>query len=849
MTRIEGTLETEGFGRILRQYREHAGLGQERLAERAGLSVPAISNLERGVSRPRLETVTLLAEALALPDEHRAALRAAALRERTRTSSPAPPAAVVVSPRHNLPVPPNALLGREWEVAAVRAALQAPATRLLTLSGPGGVGKSRLALSVGAELVAQYPDGVWLVELASLADPTLVPAAVTEVLGLREERSQPLTTTLVEHLRDRQLLLVMDNCEHLLSACTALASALLRAGAGVRILATSRERLGISGEQVHPVPTLNVPDSHHLPPPELLGSYEAVRLFVARAQARWPAFALSEQNARAVVTICARLDGLPLALELAAARVGSLPVEVIAARLDERFGLLTLGPRDVQPRQQTLRATMDWSWELLSGAEQLLLRRLAVFACGWTLAAAQALCAGLDFEEEQPCVVEDAVPSGEAWAVLDLLDGLVSKSLVQVEHLEGEGARYRLLETVRQYAGERLEEAGELGVTRELHLAWCVAQAQAATAELSGAEQGIWLARLEREHDNLRAALSWAREQQDDRGLRLAAALCRFWNMRGYLREGREWLERALDATGPTPAGLRAAALKGAGNLALSQGEYGQAAALCEAALALFRAHADVQGMADSLTTLGIVADRQGDYGRAAALFERAVVLARERGDTRQIARTLGNLAAAWRRQGDHEREAALYNEALDLFQALGDRRSIAVALDNLGLVACRRGEYGRAAALHEESLCIARELGVRHGVVISLINLGAVAARQGDHDRSTARLREGLLLGLEIGARDEVAEILERLSWMAAACGHAVRAIHLGAAAEVLWESLSVPLAGENRVDHDRAVHAARALLGEEAFAAAWAAGRALSFDEAVALALEPDASWGSLD
>lgn len=732
-------------------------------------------------------------------------------------------------PPTNLPVQPTSFIGRMQEQTAVETLLeQAP---LVTLVGAGGCGKSRLALAVAADLLEDYPDGVWLVELAASRDPALVPQAVATALALHEEAGRPLLATLVEALRAMRLLLVLDNCEHLLTACAELAAVLLRHCPHLHLLATSRERLAISGESSYRLPSLALPAPDQQPTLAALGAYEGVRLFVERARARRPDFALREENAAVVARICRRLDGMPLAIELAAARVGSLPVEEIAARLARSLDVLTGGPRDVLPRQQTLRATLDWSWRLLAEPERLLLRRLAVFADGYKADAAEAVCAG------------EGINGAE---VPELLEGLTHKSLVGLDESD-DGGRYGLLETVRQYAAEQLAAAGEAPMVRDRHLIWCVALAEGAAPELSGSEQGVWLSRLEREHDNLRAALGWAREREEgERGLRLAAALSRFWYTRGYLREGRGWLEGALARNAAAPAGLRAAALKGAGNLALNQGEYARAALLYQEALVLFRAIGDQQGIAGSLTNLGVVADRQGDYGHAAALFEEAVAVARQRGDTLQIARTLGNLAAVWDRQGDYTRGAALYEEARSLFEVLGDRQGIATALDNLGVVAFRQGEYGRAAALHEESLALARELGDRHASIVSLINLAAVADRQGDHGRSTALLQEGLLLGREIGAGDEVADILERLAWVAIAEGHASRAVRLGGAAEARWEALSVPPAREDRAEHGRAVQAMRAALGAEAFAAAWSEGRALSLEQAIALALEGYAGGG---
>ena len=729
----------------------------------------------------------------------------------------------------NLPLQPTSFIGREREQAAVGELLaQAP---LVTLVGAGGCGKTRLALQVAADLQEGYPDGTWLVELAALSGPgpggtSPVPLAVAAALGLREEPGRPLLATLLDAIGPRHLLLVLDNCEHLLAACAELAAALLRGCPHLRLLATSRERLGIRGETSYRVPSLSTPAPSLHPAAAALAAYEGVQLFVERARAASPDFTLTEAEAGAVARICVGLDGIPLAIELAAARVGSLPVEGIAARLDRSIGLLTGGPRDVLPRHQTLRATLDWSWELLGAAERTLLRRLSVFAGGWPVGAAVVVCGG------------DGL---EGWAVPEVLDGLAARSLVGQDEATA-GAHYRLLETVRQYAAEHLAaDALEVVAMRDRHLSWCMALAEEAEPQLKGSGQEAWLARLEREHGNLRTALSWARDRgESERGLRLALALGRFWYTRGYLSEGRGWLERALDGNREVPVGLRATALKGAGSLALLQGEYGHAAALYEEALALFRALGDEQGVAGSLTNLGIVADRQGKYDQAATLFEAAVALARERGDTLQIAKTLGNLAAARGRQGDLASEEALLSEALALFRTLGDRQSIAVALDNLGLVALRRGHWGRAAAWHEEALAQFRALGDRHGIVTSLTNLGSVALARGDHGRAAALLEEGLLLARDIGARDELAGILECLAWVAAARGQPHRAAQLGGAAEALLHALGVPLMPEQRAGHDQALRTMQVELGEQAFAAAWVQGGSLSVEQAVAIALE---------
>jgi predicted ATPase/transcriptional regulator with XRE-family HTH domain len=479
------------FGTLLRRHRRTAGLTQEDLAERAGLSANTISALEAGRAEvPRQDTLDLLVEALAaalqLTPSDRAGLAgefAAASRAARREAPPAPdmvasatstpvtspPLPALPAPRHNLPSAPSSIVGRAREQAEVQA-LQAEA-RLVTLTGAGGAGKTRLALAAAEAVLAGYPDGVWLLELASLADPTLLPQAVAQVLGVREEPARPLLETLAHHLRDRRLLLVLDNCEHLLEACAQLASALLRGCPHLRLLATSREALDVAGEQRYRVPSLPVPSLTHLPPPEQLAEWPAVALFLARARQRQADFALTAQNARAVAQVCVRLDGMPLAIELAAARVSSLAVEGIAARLDDRFRLLTGGARDALPRQRTLRAALDWSYDMLGESERLLLDRLAVFAGSWTLAAAEVVCMG---------------EGVEAWEVLDLLSGLVSKSLVQAEERAGGELRYALLETVRQYGRERLAAAGAAEALQDRHLAYYLTLAEEVAPQLGG---------------------------------------------------------------------------------------------------------------------------------------------------------------------------------------------------------------------------------------------------------------------------------------------------------------------------------------------------------------------------
>jgi predicted ATPase/class 3 adenylate cyclase len=590
-----------------------------------------------------------------------------------------PPLRTLAGRPNNLPAQPTPLVGREREAAAAVALLGRDDVRLLTLTGPGGTGKTRLGLQVAADLLEAFPDGCWFVDLAPLADPALVPSAIASVLGVREEGGRPLAEALADHLRDKALLLVLDNLEQLLPAAAPGIGGLLAACPGLTVLATSRAPLRLRAEREWPVPPLGLPDRARLPPLDRLTQYAAVRLFAERAQAVRPDFAVTTANAPAVAEICWRLDGLPLAIELAAARVKAFPPEALLRRLERRLGALTGGARDLPLRQQTLRGAIAWSHDLLGEAERVLFRRLAVFAGGATLEAAEAV----------------AGPDGEA-DVFGALASLVDQSLVRQG--EGPGAlpegepRFSMLETIREYGLEQLERSGEAEEAHERHATFFLALAEAAEGELGGPAQGAWLGRLEDEHANLRAALGWALEREPGTALRLGGALRGFWEARGHLTEGRGWLERALAGGGGAPAELRAKGLRGAGYLAYRQGDYERAVTQFGEGLALNRALGDRAGIANSLTNLGVVAHRRGEPDRAAALYE----------------------------------------EGLGLCRELGDRAGIARSLVNLGAVALDRGEPDRAATLLEESLGLARGLGVGDVVLEGLEGLAAVAARAG---------------------------------------------------------------------------------------------------------------------
>ena len=596
-----------------------------------------------------------------------------------------PPLKSLDTPRHNLPVQLTSFVGRDRELSEVRQLLLKE--RLVTLTGAGGVGKTRLALQIAADLVDQFPDGVWLVDLAPLADPNLVPQAVSAALGVREQPERPLLQTLEDVLRPQHLLLVLDNCEHLVAGCAVLAEALLRACPHLRILVTSREPLGITGETDWRVSPLTSPDPEHLPSLESLVQYEAVRLLLDRAGLAAPSFAITQQNAAAVAQVCKQLDGLPLALELAAARVKVLSVEQLAARLGDRFRLLTGGSRSALPRQQTLRALVDWSYDLLTPPEQVLFRRLAVFAGGSTLDATEAVCAG------------DGIEPGE---VLEHLARLVDKSLVVADPSTAGELRYRLPETIRQYSAEKLAETGEGATLRGRHRDWYLALAERARQDVLDPQR---LASLEREYDNLRAALRWSIDSgQAEPGLRLATGLCDFWQVRGYSSEGCAWLAELLALpAGPTAATARARALEWAGRLAYLQGD-----------------DLDRQRIVTSLLALGHDALRRGDALRARLLFNESLGLARDAGDHLALALCLEGLAGMTV-EAQPERAVRLAGAAEAIRNQLGARRPD-TDRDQIGrwLEAARRalgnGTYaiawaeGRAMSVEQALACALAE-------------------------------------------------------------------------------------------------------------------------------------------
>lgn len=725
---------------------------------------------------------------------------------------------------HNLPAQVTSFVGREREIAETKRLLGA--VRLLTLTGSGGAGKTRLSLQVAADVLESFPDGVWFVELAPLSDPALVPQEVATVLGLQEQVGRSWVDVLTEHFHGKHLLLVLDNCEHLIDACARLTDQLLHRCPDLKILASSREALGITGETSYRVPSLEIPNlATQLPIYDLI-QFDAIKLFRDRAAALQPRFVMTDANALVVAQICYRLDGIPLAIELAAARVKVLSVDQIFQKLDDRFRLLTSGSRTALPRQQTLRAAMDWSYDLLLEPERVLLRRLSVFAGGWSLEAAEGVTCG------------DALVPAD---VLDLLTHLVDKSLVMVDEQRGM-ARYRMLQTIREYGEEKLFESGERDQLWKRHLEYFCEFTEQAEPGMSGAEQAEWVNRVELEHDNIRAGLGRSKSVEGDLelGLRLAGALFWFWEQRSYLQEGRASLAALLARSTDLHSRAHAKALTAAAQLTFRQGDYAEAKALCESSLKIFRDIGDKRWVAIVLNLLANIGTELGDYETTPAMFKEVVALGLEVDDKRLAVWGLVGLGYAELRPGGLEAAAGLFARALAVSREIGDKFSIAFELAALGEVAVRQGDYRRATDLLEESLDLRRQMDHKWGVGVCLGTLGWVAMRQEDWGKAKARLGESLEVRHAIGDKGGCAWSLERLAEVAEARGELERAVRILAAAAALRSSIDSAMDGADRPAYEQRVAGLREKLGEGIFSAVWSEGNAMTIAQAVAFALE---------
>ncbi len=775
---------------------------------------------------------------------------------------------------HNLPAQVTPLIGREQEVAAVCALLRRPEVRLVTLTGTGGVGKTRLGLEVATDMLANFADGVCFVPLASISDADLVIPTIAQALGIKEAGERPLANLLQASVRDKHLLLLLDNFEQVLAAAPQL-SDLLADCPQLNVLVTSRAVLHIHGEHEFPVPPLALPDLTQLPKSEALAQYAAVALFLQCAQAARPDIQLTPANAHAIAEICVRLDGLPLAIELAAARVKLLPPQILLTRLEHRLHVLTSGARDAPVRQQTLRNTLAWSYNLLDAEEQRLFRRLCVFVGGCTLEAVEGLYTALG---EMPAEVVDGVAS------------LMDKSLLRQVEQEGEEPRLLMLETIREYGLEVLSESSEIENIRRAHTAYYLRLAEDAAPQLLGRQQATWLERLEREHDNLRAALRWSLEQAaheearqstgDGRemALRLGGALWGFWWVRGHWSEGRNFLERALAVSeGIEASSVGAKALFAAALLAFVQSDYERAEALSEGSLALYREVGDPWGVAFSLLTLGNVAwvrgntvaarsmteealalyrkiglkeyvawslfslalldNSQGEYTKAYALFEESLAIHRELGNKRGIAHSLSQLAQVlFVSQGDQERVRSLIDECLALSGEVGFKEGIAASYSLLGQLALGQRDIVTAHSLAEKSVALYREMGHRHGTAESLAVLGKVVAAQGDYAAARALYEESLTISGELGEKWVIPVHLVGLGEVVAAQRQLAWAAQLWGAADALRDAVGIPIPPVELADYERSVSATRVHLGERAFAAAWAQGRSMTPQQALA-------------
>ena len=731
----------------------------------------------------------------------------------------------------NIPVQRTRFVGREKEVAAAQELLLREDVRMVTVTGPGGIGKTRLAVEVASGLAKRFAGGIHFVPLAPLSDPGLIVSVIVQTLGIGEAGGPSPLELLKKNIQDSSrapMLLLLDNFEHLVQGAPTVAE-LLAMGPHLKILVTSRAALHVYGEHEFPVPPMAVPDSRSMPAVKVLGEYAAVALFVERAVAAKPDFELSQENATAVTEICTRLDGLPLAIELAAARVKVLSPSSMRTRLASRLQLLTGGARDLPLRQQTLRAAIDWSHDLLSAAEQRLFRRLSVFVGGCTLEGVEAVCdtkADLD---------------------LDLLDGMASmvdKSLIQqVEPVNGE-SRFVMLETIREYAREKLEASLEEALTKRAHAAYCLVLAEEEAREQSGTERAEWLERLALEHDNFRAGLEWLTETGDaEWGLRLGAALFRFWEAREYLTEGRDRLGKLLKIAGATASPkARARTLFAAGVLAGEQGDYASANALMRESLDIARQLCDKQGAAVSLNAMAVLARDQGDVAVANSLFEESLVLWRELGDQKAVARSLSNLANVVKLQGDYPRAGSLYAECLSIFRGLGDRTGIAWSLNYQGDVARDQGDSAAARTLYEEGLTIFRELGDRWGIAGTLADLGSLAREQRDCPTADSLYRESLRIFQELEHKRGIARLLECFACSAAAQLQAERSLRLAGAAAALRQNIGAPLTPAEQAKLEALLDPARQALATSG-ATAWLEGWTMPVERAIEEVLTPEA------
>jgi predicted ATPase/serine/threonine protein kinase/class 3 adenylate cyclase/Tfp pilus assembly protein PilF len=753
---------------------------------------------------------------------------------------------------NNLPIQLTSFVGREKELAELKrllspdAARGRPTFRLLTLVGPGGTGKTRLAVQVAAEVMQHYRDGVWLIELAALGLESQIVPALAQTLNLPEKPGKPILTSLIEHLKGQQVLLILDNCEHLIDSCARTANTLLTACPNLQILATSREALNINGETTFRVPSLTLPGSTGKPlSPDKLSDYEAVKLFIDRATAVNPGWTITNQNAPALVQLCNRLDGIPLALELAAARIKSLTVEQINARLDDRFKLLTGGSRTAVPRQQTLRALVDWSYELLTESEKLLLQRLTVFGGSWSLEAAEQICAGEGLED---------------FEILDNLEQLVNKSLVVLEDSQGKEARYRFLETIRQYTRPKLVASGEESWLLPRYLEYFLALCEEAASKLSGGgEQANWLARLQTEYDNIRAALDGAIQGRIEleTGLKLALAFWRFWEIRSYFSEGVDYFARLLEKArldGAEDAPLYPWGLMRLGVLEWRRGNFAVAQTSYEEALEWMQRLGDTTGTGATLNNLGNLFLSQGKIAEARPVMEQSLALARQTEDWPRVAITLGNLGAIASNQQDYASAEQYFQESLKLTRKLDYLQQTANNLNNLGYLALVRGDYATAQPYELESLAAFRKLQNLGATCAVLNNLGWITQHNEEYHQSREYYLESLEISQQIGHKKETANSLVGLGVLAVHQKHLRRAARLFGGVRAFLDTANLKLNELEQKEHEQAFDSMLIDLEQAEFKFEWETGQLMSLEDLcryagevepepeIELALEPE-------
>jgi predicted ATPase/DNA-binding XRE family transcriptional regulator len=805
--------DAPAFGETLRELRIAAGLTQEDLAERTGLSVRGISDLERGARKsPQFQTVRLLADALEVASESRAALVAAA---RPTAGAVPEPSAPAIEVANSLPVPATRLIGREQEVEEVVALLDRGEMRLLTLTGPGGVGKTRLALEVVLRSVDA--ENAVFVDLAPISEPAMVATTIVRALGLRDAGDRAPAEVLKTALKERHVLFLFDNFEQVIAAGSLVAD-LLANCPKLKILVTSRIALRLKGEQLYPVPPLATPDSIKRLTAAELEESPAVTLFVQRARAADPHFSLDDSSAQSVAEICQWLDGLPLAIELAAARVKLLPPDVLLNLIKRRLSLLASGPQDAPERQQAMRNTLDWSYDLLSGEAQTLLRRLSVFAGGCTLEAIEAVCA-------------DGLPD-----VMAQLGELVDHSSIRREVQHDGMPRFRMQEVVREYAHELLESSDESLAVRRGHAAYYLQLSELAAKEgFVGTDQAAWMARLAVEEGNLGAALEFTIDHQDaETALRLGGNLWPFWARQGHLWEGRMWLERALAIGDDAPTPARARALHRLGNLAIDLTDFPRAQSLFEASLDLSRGLDDQNGIVIALNGLALVAGIRGDYDEARALHETNLAAWRTLGDRRREAITLHNLGDVANAIGRSDEARARHREALAIQQDIGDVGSIAYSMLSLAETACSAGEVETALPMFERSLVLFEDVGDQLGIAFARYGLGRVANLRHETARALEQFAEAIALWRQFGDRRATIDCIEELAGVALAFGELEQAARLFGATAAARIALGVPIAPVNRLAIEANVETLRRALGNAVFANTWTVGQVITIEQA---------------